>query len=154
MATRLPWQLLCWYICVVLSEPFHSRCHMIIHIKVLQFFNEIFTIFPDPPQNKEVAMCYHGYRSYAPLSDIVKHQGLCAIPFSLIICIQIPLAYTALPYPLSRPLFPFCLSTISLSGNSIYLPSLSTKGSDAIQPRLNCFISMIIFLAWLSGFYP
>ena len=47
-------------------------------------------------QNKEVAKCYHGYCSYAPLSDIVKHQNQCTIPSSSRICIQISFTYPAL----------------------------------------------------------
>ena len=70
-------------------------------------FSHFFRIY----QNKEVARCYHGYCSYAPLSDIVKHQNQCTIPSSSRICIQISFTYPALPKPLSRPLFPFCLST-------------------------------------------
>ena len=42
-------------------------------------------------------MCYHGYCSYAPLSDIVKHQNQCTIPSSSRICIQISFTYPALP---------------------------------------------------------
>ena len=41
---------------------------------------------------------------------------------------------------------------VSLSGNTIYLRLLSIKGWDAICPKLNCFISMIISIAKLSGF--
>ena len=33
----------------------------------------------------------------------------------------------------------------------IYLQLLSIKGCDAIRPKLNCFISMIISLAELSA---
>ena len=40
----------------------------------------------------------------------------------------------------------------SLSGNTIYLQLLLIKGFDAIRPKLNCFISMIISVAKLSGF--
>ena len=71
-------------------------------------FSHFFRIY----QNKEVARCCHGYCSYAPLSDIVEHQNQCTIPSSSRICIQISFTYPALPKPLSRPLFPFCLSTI------------------------------------------
>ena len=40
---------------------------------------------------------------------------------------------------------------VSVSGNTIYLHLLSIKGCDAIQPKLNCLISMIISVAKLSG---
>ena len=43
---------------------------------------------------------------------------------------------------------------VSLNGNTIYLRLLSIKGCDAIRPKLNCFISMIISVAKLSGFPP
>ena len=33
-------------------------------------------------------------------------------------------------------------------------PILSIKGCDAIRPKLNCFISMVISVAKLSGFPP
>ena len=86
-------------------------------------------------QNKEVVRCYHGYCSYAPLSDIVKHQNQCTIPSSSRICIQILFTYPALPKPLSRPLFPFCLSTNmfslafqNLEKNKIFLELLRGKG--------------------------
>ena len=46
---------------------------------------------------REVARCFHGYRNYAPHSDITRYQNLCTIPSSSRICIQIPLAYPALP---------------------------------------------------------
>ena len=42
---------------------------------------------------------------------------------------------------------------VSLIGNTIYLRLLSiVKGYDAIRPKLNCFISMIISVAKLSEF--
>ena len=41
---------------------------------------------------------------------------------------------------------------VSLNGNTIYLRLLLIKGCDAIQPKLNCFISMKISVAKLSGF--
>ena len=41
---------------------------------------------------------------------------------------------------------------LSLNGNTIYLRLLSIKGCDAIRPKFNCFISMIISIAKLSGF--
>ena len=56
-------------------------------------FSHFFRIY----QNKEVARCYHGYCSYAPLLDIVKHQNQCTIPSSSRICIQISFTYPALP---------------------------------------------------------
>ena len=43
---------------------------------------------------------------------------------------------------------------VSLNGNTIYLRLLSIKGCDTIQPNLNCFISMIISVAKLSGPLP
>ena len=43
---------------------------------------------------------------------------------------------------------------ISLNGNTLYLRLLSMKGCDAIRQKLNCFISMIISIAKLSGFPP
>ena len=75
-------------------------------------FMMILVVFFSIYKNREVARCFHGYRNYAPHSDITRYQNLCTIPSSSRICIQIPLAYPALPNPLSRPLFPFCLSTI------------------------------------------
>ena len=48
-------------------------------------------------KNREVARCFHGYRNYAPHSDKTRNQNLCTIPSSSRICIQIPLAYPALP---------------------------------------------------------
>ena len=48
-------------------------------------------------KNKEVARCFHGYRNYAPHSDIARYQNLCTIASSPRICIQISLAYPALP---------------------------------------------------------
>ena len=47
---------------------------------------------------------------------------------------------------------PFLMVKVSLSGNSIYLRLLAMKGCGAIRPGLNCFISMIISVASLSGF--
>ena len=46
----------------------------------------------------------------------------------------------------------FSMVKVSLSGNTIYLRLLSMKGFDAFQPKSNCFISMIICVAKLSGF--
>ena len=57
---------------------------------ILVFFFSIY-------KNREVARCFHGYRNYAPHSDITRYQNLCTIPSSSRICIQIPLAYPALP---------------------------------------------------------
>ena len=48
----------------------------------------------------------------------------------------------------------FSLVKVSLNGKTIYLRLLSIKGCDAIRPKLNCFISMIISVAKLSGFPP
>ena len=41
---------------------------------------------------------------------------------------------------------------LSLSGNTIYLRLLAMKGFNAIQPGLNCFISMILSVASCCGF--
>ena len=60
-------------------------------------FHDDFSHFFRMYQNREVARCYHGYCSYAPLSDIVKHQNQCTIPSSSRICIQISFTYPALP---------------------------------------------------------
>ena len=98
---------------------------------ILVFFFRIY-------QNKEVARCYHGYCSYAPLSDIVKHQNLCTIPSSSRICIQISFTYPALPKPLSRPLFSFCLSTNYYEGKLFTYPFRPQSGH--IRP---CGISPI-----------
>ena len=46
----------------------------------------------------------------------------------------------------------FSMIKVSLSGSTIYLRLLSMKGCDAFQPNSNCFISMIISVAKLSGF--
>ena len=43
---------------------------------------------------------------------------------------------------------------VSLNWNTIYLRLLSKKGCDALRPKLNCFISMKIPIAELSGFPP
>ena len=57
----------------------------------------ILVVFFSIYKNREVARCFHGYRKYAPHSDIIRYQNLCPILSSLRICIQIPLAYPALP---------------------------------------------------------
>ena len=90
-------------------------------------------------KNREVARCFHGYRNYAPHSDITRYQKLCTIPSSSRICIQIPLAYPALPNPLSRPLFPFCLSTITFTArNGMLCHRSSNVMSHVIGHVMSC----------------
>ena len=48
----------------------------------------------------------------------------------------------------------FLMIIPSLSGNIIYMRLPLIKGLDAIQPGLNHFISMIIFVASCCGFQP
>ena len=98
----------------------------------------ILVVFFSIYKNKEVARCFHGYRNYAPHSDIIRYQNLCPIPSSSRICIQIPLAYPALPNPLSRPLFPFCLSTI-MCYHRPFLHSLQGKHLNIKGPIKTIF---------------
>ena len=96
MATREPEHIPIADIHSVHLEPFHLMCHMALYIEMCLFHDDsshFFRIY----QNKEVARCYHGYCSYAPLSDIVKHKNQYTIPSSSRICIQILFTYPALP---------------------------------------------------------
>ena len=60
-------------------------------------FMMILVVFFSIYKNREVARCFHGYHNYATRSDITRYQNLCTIPSSSRICIQISLAYPALP---------------------------------------------------------
>ena len=48
----------------------------------------------------------------------------------------------------------FSMVKVSLNGNTICLRLFMMKGCDAIRPKLNCFITMIISVTKLSGFPP
>ena len=89
-------------------------------------------------KNLEVAKCFHGYRNYAPHSDITRYPNICTIPSSSRICVQISFTYPALPKPLSSPLFSFCLSTIKFPYQKLILSSSMSAPMGSEMATVPC----------------
>ena len=107
-------------------------------------FHDDFSCFFSIYKNREVARCFHGYRNYAPHSDITRYQKLCTIPSSSRICIQIPLAYPALPnwHFQILPLYYYkCLHMLGLLQLSMTKTSLANPGCDKYRNEKEFYLT-------------